>query len=253
MPEKKKEVKKVNKVKKVDKEVFNVPSVEEMVKAGVHFGHQVKRWHPAMERFIFSTDKKTHVIDVEQTRSQLKKACEFLYEVARSNGQIVIVGTKRQAADIVEVKAKECGALFVNERWLGGTFTNFKSIEANWKELNQLVQKRAAGEFSHYTKKERLLIDRKIEKLEIFVGGIRDLKKYPEAIVVIDAKREKTAIREAIAVGVTVIAIVDTNTDPLGIDYIIPANDDAIKSIELLLDTFSTAIKTGYNEKESKK
>ncbi len=222
------------------------PSVEEMLEAGVHFGHQVRRWNPKMEKYIYDVDNKTHIIDVYQTQEMLEKACEFLYEVAKTGQQIILVGTKRQASDIVEVKAKECGALYVNQRWLGGTFTNYKSVEGKWKQLQELKEKRDKNEFSHLTKKERLLIDRKIDKLELFVGGIQGMKKYPGAIVVVDAKREKTAVKEANAVNVPVVAMVDTNTDPDNVDYVIPANDDAIKSIDLILSKIAEAIKAGY-------
>lgn len=232
-------------------EKFGIPTIEELLKAGVHFGHRVKRWHPYMAKYIYSMDHRTHVIDIYQTRDLLKKACEFLYKTAKAGEQIVIVGTKRQAKEIVKRKAVECGAMFVNERWLGGTFTNYESVAGNWKRLNKLIADRDSGKFKHYTKKEQLLIDRKIHKLETFVGGIRGLSRKAGAIVIIDAKREHTAVSEAVAINVPIVGLVDTNCDPRNIDYIIPANDDAIKSIELMVDVLSKVIKKGYSEYSS--
>lgn len=226
----------------------NLPKVEEMLEKGVHFGHQTKRWNPLMKKYIYSADHKTHIIDVFQTMEALKSACEFLYSVASKGEKILIVGSKRQATDLIENIAKDSGSLFVNQRWLGGTFTNFNSIKYNWEELNRLKEQREKGELKKYTKKERLLIDRKIEKLDLTVGGINGMVKFPGAMIVIDVKREKTAVREANAVNVPVIGIVDTNSSPEGLKVTIPANDDAIKSLELLLSTMGDAIKQGYQE-----
>ncbi len=231
----------------------NTPSIEDMLEAGVHFGHQIRRWNPKMQKYIYTADSKTHIIDLYQTQDLLTKACNVLYEIAKTGKQIILVGTKRQASDIVERYAKDAGALYVTQRWLGGTFTNYKSVEGKWKQLKDLKTKRDNNEFSHLTKKERLLIDRQIEKLELFVGGIQDMKKYPGAVVVVDAKREKTAVKEANAVNVPVVAMIDTNTDPDNIDFVIPANDDAIKSIELIVSRLAEAIKAGYSEYKPEK
>ena len=227
---------------------FKIPKIEDMLEAGVHFGHQSKRWHPYMQKYIYSTDNKTHIINIYKTQEMLEKACEFLYETAKLGKQIVFVGTKRQAVEIVERNAKDSGALFVTQRWLGGTFTNYNSVKKNWKELVDLKEKRETNGFSHYTKRERLLIDRKIDKLELFVGGIVGMRKFPGAMIVIDTKRDRTAVREANQVEVPVVGLVDTNTDPTNVNYVIPANDDAIKSLDLLINAMGDAIKQGYEE-----
>jgi small subunit ribosomal protein S2 len=226
------------------------PKIEELLAAGVHFGHQVRRWYPKMEKYIYTVKKNIHIIDLEQTEANLKEAVEFLYETAKNGGQVILVGTKKQARDIIEIEAKRSGALFVTERWIGGTVTNFKVIKKNIDKLLSLIKRKEAGELEKYTKKERLLMDREIEKLQRYVGGIVSLKGVPSAVVVIDTKREKTAIREANSFKIPVVALVDTNSDPSGVKYVIPGNDDAIKSIALILQTLGTAIEEGYKEFE---
>jgi len=222
------------------------PKIKELLQAGVHFGHQVRRWNPKMEPYIFAQRMGIHVIDLELTEKLLKDACEFLYEVASHGGQIIFVGTKRQAKDVITLEAKRCGAMFVAERWLGGTITNFSIIKKRIERLLDLVQKREAGELSNYTKKERLLIDREIAKLEKFFGGIVGLRGTPDAIFVVDARREKTAISEARIANVPVVTLLDTNSDPEGIDYVIPGNDDAIRSIVLIVKAVGDAVESGY-------
>ncbi|PJA40965.1 30S ribosomal protein S2 [candidate division WWE3 bacterium CG_4_9_14_3_um_filter_34_6] len=228
---------------------YKLPTIEEMLENGVHFGHQVRRQNPIMNKFVYQIEKKSHVIDLYQTKEMLEKARDFLYEVAKSGKQIIIVGTKRQASPSVEKYAKQCGALFVNQRWLGGTLTNFDSIKGNWTELQRFQKGMEEGEFKHYTKKEQLLIERKIEKLDLLVGGIQNMEKFPGAVVIIDVKRERTAVREANALNIPVVGIVDTNSSLEGIAHVIPANDDAIKSIELLLAVIADAISKGVIEK----
>ena len=227
---------------------YKLPKIQEMVDAGVHFGHQAKRWHPKMEPYIYMVSKNIHIIDLEKTEELLKKACEFLYEQASLGKTIVFVGTKRQSKDIIEAEAKRCGALFVNERWIGGTITNFEMIRKNIDKLLDFVKGREEGKFSIYTKKERLLIDREVEKLQISYGGITSMKKTPDVLFIIDPKREKTAVKEAKKSGVPVIAIVDTNANPTEVDYPIPANDDAIKSVALIVKSIANAIEEGYKE-----
>ncbi|MFZ5425288.1 MAG: 30S ribosomal protein S2 [Patescibacteria group bacterium] len=227
---------------------YNVPKIEELLDAGVHFGHQVRRWNPKMEPYIYSVKKNIHVIDLEETHKGLKNACEFLYETAAKGGQIVLVGTKRQARDIVALEAARCGALHITERWLGGTITNYRMIKQSIDRLVDLKRKREAGELKRYTKKERLLIDREIEKLEKSVGGLVALKGQPDVVVVIDVRREKTAVRESNMYKVPVVALVDTNSNPTGVKYVIPGNDDAIKSIAVLVKAISDAIEAGYKD-----
>lgn len=232
----------------MSKAKYDKPTAKDLLDAGVHFGHQVRRWHPSMEKYIYTVRNETHIIDLEQTEELLAKACDFLFDTAATGGQIIIVGTKRQAKDMVALEAKRSGALFVNERWLGGTITNLDVIKKNIKKFLDYLKRREAGELSMYTKKERLLIDREIEKLDRYVGGISSLSGVPSALFIIDARREKTAIREAKKAGVPVVALIDTNTNPEGIDHIIPGNDDGIKSVSLILKAVADAIEAGYKK-----
>jgi len=223
-----------------------IPSEKELLEAGVHFGHQMRRWNPKMEKYIFAQRKGIHIIDLEMTKNALKQTCEYLHEVASNGGQIIFVGTKKQARDIIELEAKRCGALYVTERWLGGTITNYHIIKKNLEKLTNLRRQRDEGELLKYTKRERLEFDRIIEKLEKSVGGIVTLKGKPAVVFVIDARRERTAIREANRYGVKVCALVDTNSDPEGIDMLIPGNDDAIRSVALIVKTIADAVEDGY-------
>lgn len=232
---------------------YKLPKIEELLAAGVHFGHQVKRWHPKMEPYIYTVKKNIHIIDLEQTESMLKVACDFLYETAKSGGQIILVGTKKQARDILEIESKRSGALYVTERWIGGTLTNYKVIKKNIDKLLNFIRRKETGDLERYTKKERLLIDREIEKLQRYVGGIVALRGTPSAIVAIDTRREKTAINEASKYNVPVVALVDTNSDPSGVKYVIPGNDDAIKSVALILKAMADAIEEGYKDFEKAK
>ena len=220
--------------------------LEELLDAGVHFGHQRRRWHPRMASYIYIEDKGVHILDLAKTRDRLIEAAKFLHQTAKDGGTIIFVGTKRQAKDIVRNEAERCGAMFITERWLGGLLTNFDSVKINMERLNDLTAKREKGELDHYTKKEQLEIDRKIKKLELFVGGIRDLKELPAAIVLASAKREQTAVREANRKNVPLVAIVDTNADPQPIDYPIPGNDDARKSLALLFKILANSVEEGY-------
>ena len=222
------------------------PTIEEMLEAGLHFGHPVRRKHPLMDEYVYAVEKKNSIIDLYQTEEKFQKALDFLYEIAKSGKQIIIVGTKRQAADKVAEAARNAGALFVNERWLGGTLTNFNSVKGNCDTLKELEEGLKTNRFDKYTKKEKLLIARRIEKLETLVGGIREIRKYPAAVVVIDPKREKTVLKEAQALNIPVVALIDTNTDPRMVDFPVPGNDDAMKAIALFLDVVSAVIAEGY-------
>ena len=227
---------------------YKLPKTEELFEAGVHFGHQIRRWNPEMEEYIFAQRSGIHIVDLDKTVEGLKSATQFLYETAAKGGQIVFVGTKRQASEIVAAEAKRSGALFVNDRWLGGTITNFRVVRKNIDKLVDFINKRATGQFDKYTKKERLLLDREIEKLQVSVGGIVGLQGKPAALFIIDTRREKTAINEARITGVPVAAVADTNSDPRNIDYIIPANDDAMRSIALIVKAVADAVEEGYAE-----
>jgi small subunit ribosomal protein S2 len=227
---------------------YKLPKVEELLDSGVHFGHQVRRWHPKMEPYIYSVRKNIHIIDLEQTEQKLKEACDFLFETAKRGEQVIFVGTKKQAREVIELEAKRSGALYVTERWIGGTITNFKIIKKNIEKLLGYLKRKEEGDLDKYTKKERLLIDREIEKMQRNIGGIVGLKGDPGAMFLVDAKREKTALREANRAGVPVVGLVDTNSDPEGIQYVIPGNDDAIKSIAVILKAISHAVEEGYKE-----
>jgi small subunit ribosomal protein S2 len=227
---------------------YKTPKTEELFDCGVHIGHQARRWHPKMEKYLFSSENKIHIFDLEQTEELLKQACEFLFETAKKGGQIIFVGTKRQASAPTKEAAIKSGALYMNERWLGGTITNFKMIKKNVEKLVGFIKKREDGSLQKYTKKERLLIDREIEKLEKYVGGIVNLKGTPAALVVIDPRKEKTAVREAVRSDLPVVALIDSNSDPSLITYPIPGNDDAIKSINLIINTLASAVEEGYKE-----
>ncbi|GIW69755.1 MAG: hypothetical protein KatS3mg101_0502 [Patescibacteria group bacterium] len=231
---------------------YKTPKIQELIEAGVHFGHQIKRWHPKMEPYIYTVSKNIHIIDLEDTERLLKEACEFLYNQASEGKTIVFVGTKKQSKDIIKAEAIRCGAMYVNERWVGGTITNFQTIKKNLDKLIKYIKGKETGEFDIYTKKERLLIDREIEKMDLVYGGILNLTDTPDVLFVIDPKREKTAVKEAKNAKIPVVAIIDTNADPTGIDYIIPGNDDAIKSVALLVRTVADAIEEGYKEFDKK-
>lgn len=227
---------------------YKLPKIQDLIDAGVHFGHQAKKWHPKMEPYIYTVSKNIHIIDLEKTEEMLDTACKFLYEQASLGKVIVFVGSKKQIRDIVENESKRSGALYVNERWIGGTITNFDTIKKNIDKLLDYIKGKEEGRFSIYTKKERLLIDREIEKLQLTYGGIASLKKSPDVLFVVDPKREKTALREAKLSGIPVVSIVDTNVNPTIVDYPIPGNDDAIKSVALILRVIADAVEEGYKE-----
>ena len=227
-------------------------TLEELLDAGVHFGHQRRRWHPRMAPFIYTEEKGVHIFDLAKTRDRLIKAAKVLYQTAKDGGKIIFVGTKRQAKDIVRTEAERCGAMYITERWLGGLLTNFDHVKINMERLNDLTAKREKGELAHYTKKEQLLIDRQVTKLELLVGGIRNLKELPAAIVLASARREQTAVREANRKGIPLVAIVDTNADPQPIDYLIPGNDDARKSLALIFKILADAVEEGCRETEDR-
>lgn len=229
------------------------PTVEELLEAGVHFGHSVNKWNPKMEPYIYAAKQGVHILDLDQTEKLLKEAGEFLYDIAAQGGQIIFVCTKKQVAKISKERATRCGALFMSERWMGGTITNYKIIKKSIDKLVSLKKKREAGDLGMYTKKERLLIDRDIEKLERFFGGVVGLKGEPQAVLVVDAKREKTAINESRIFNVPVVALIDTNSDPTGVTKIIPGNDDAAKSVGKVLSVLADCIEAGYKEFEKKK
>lgn len=229
---------------------YTFPTVQELLEAGVHFGHSVNKWNPKMEPYIYAAKQGVHILDLDQTQKLLKEAGEFLYGVASKGGQIVFVCTKKQVAQIAKDQAMRCGVMYVSERWLGGTITNYKMIKASIDRLLDLKKKRENGDLAMYTKKERLLIDREIARLEKFFGGLVGLKETPQAVVLVDAKKEKTAVNECKVYDIPVVALVDTNSDPTGIFKLIPSNDDAVKSVSKVLNVLADCIEEGYKEFE---
>jgi len=228
-----------------------LPTMEELLEAGVHFGHQSKRWNPKMSPYIFSQQSGIHIIDLEKTEKQLKSATEFIKETASRGGVVLFLSTKRQLAEIVEGSAKEAGAMYLTQRWIGGLFTNFDSVKKTIEKLGNLEEELKTAE-GRYTKKEQLLMQRDIDKLTRVLGGIRDLNKLPDGLFIIDAKREDNAVREANKMNIPTVALVDTNGDPTKINYPIAANDDSVKSVTLLVKTIADFYKEGRNLYEKK-
>lgn len=226
-----------------------IPDLLTMLKSGVHFGHQLSRRHPKMEPYIFTAKSGFHIIDLEKTQVKLQEALEFVKTIVANGGTILFLGTKKQAQPIIVKHAKECGMPYITERWLGGTFTNFVQISRVIKRFTELKKNKATGQLDKYTKKEQLEFDREIEKLEKMVGGAETLTKIPDAVFICGAKKEKTAVNEAIKKNIPIIGMCDTNVNPDKINYIIPANDDAVKSIELIVGLIGQAVSEGVEEK----
>lgn len=226
---------------KTSKKVIDV-SLEGLLDAGAHFGHQTKRWNPKMEDYLYGSEGGVHIFDLVKTKESLDSALEFISNLIKEKKTILLLGTKKQIKDKVREIGIETDTPYVDERWLGGTISNFEQIKKSVKKMADLKEKMASGEFSKYTKKERLLIDREITRLERFFGGITNLQKVPDALFVIDTKREASAVREASRVGVTVIGIVDSNSDPEMVNYPIPMNDDAAKALNYVLDKVAETI-----------
>ncbi len=223
----------------------NVPSMQDLLEAGVHFGHQVRRWNPKMREFIFGARDGVHVINLEFTVERLAAACEFVKKIGEAGGTVIFLGSKKQARSIVTDSAKRAGAMYIAERWIGGLLTNFEQTTKNLKKLKELKSKKEGGEFSDRTKKELLLIDREIAKLTRFYGGVEEMDKMPDALFAIDVRREENACREAVKRGIPVIAICDTNADLSLVTYPIPGNDDAIKAIQVVTDAVADAYHEG--------
>lgn len=224
---------------------MKIPSLLEMIKAGVHFGHRVSKWHPKMKPYIFTARNTVHIIDLEKTVEKLKEALEFVKKIAEEGGTILIVGTKKSIREIVKKWAIECKMPYVTESWIGGTLTNFFTIYKLVEKLKHLEAEKEKGELEKYTKKEQLEFDREIKRLDEMVGGIRDLEGLPQALYIVDLKEEKTALREAQRKGIPVVAMVDTNVNPENVDFPIPANDDAIKSVEMMTRLVKEAVEEG--------
>lgn len=231
---------------------FVVP-LEELLEAGSHFGHQKRRWNPKMDEYLYTVRDGVHIFDLAKTAEGLGKAVEYVKELMAEGGTIIFLGTKRQAQAIVNEEAKKAGVFYVTERWLGGTITNWEQISKRIKLLEKMKEKREKGEYDKYTKKENVLIGREIAKLERFLGGLSGLKKIPDALFVVDTVREIAAVKEAKMSGVKVVGMVDSNADPALVDYVIPANDDAVRSIKLVVSTIAEAAAEGMGLKGKKK
>jgi len=219
-----------------------VISMKQLLEAGVHFGHQTRRWNPKMAPFIFMERNGIYIIDLQKTVRKLDEAYAFVKSVVANGESIMFVGTKKQAQEAVVEEARRCNMFFVNQRWLGGTLTNFQTIEKRIKRLHDLERMEADGTFDILPKKEVITLRKEMERLEKFLGGIRNMRKLPGALFVIDPRKERNAIAEARRLRIPIVAIVDTNCDPDEVDYIIPGNDDAIRAVKLLTATMADAV-----------
>ncbi|EAX8832882.1 30S ribosomal protein S2, partial [Salmonella enterica] len=220
-------------------------SMRDMLKAGVHFGHQTRYWNPKMKPFIFGARNKVHIINLEKTVPMFNEALAELNKISARKGKILFVGTKRAASEAVKEAANSCDQFFVNHRWLGGMLTNWKTVRQSIKRLKDLETQSQDGTFEKLTKKEALMRTRELEKLENSLGGIKDMGGLPDALFVIDADHEHIAIKEANNLGIPVFAIVDTNSDPDGVDFVIPGNDDAIRAVSLYLGAVAATVREG--------
>ena len=222
-----------------------VISMKQLLEAGVHFGHQTRRWNPKMAQYIFTERNGIYIIDLQKTVKKLEEAYFFVRDVAAAGDSVLFVGTKKQAQEAVKEEAERCGQFYVNARWLGGMLTNFKTMRRRVDRLNQLKKMEEDGTFNLLPKKEVVKLKLEIEKLGRYLGGVKEMKKLPGALFVIDPRKEKNAIAEARKLGVPIVAIVDTNCDPDEVDYVIPGNDDAIRAIKLISQTMANAVLEG--------
>ena len=220
-------------------------SMKQLLEAGVHFGHQTRRWNPKMSEYIFTERNGIYIIDLQKTVKKLDEAYNAVREISENGGDVLFVGTKKQAQDSVKEEAIRCGMPYVNARWLGGMLTNFKTIQKRIKRLEQLKAMREDGTFELLPKKEVVKLELEIEKLEKFMGGITEMKKQPAAMFIVDPRKERIAVAEAHKLGIPIIAIVDTNCDPEEVDYVIPGNDDAIRAVRLIAGAMADAIIEG--------
>ncbi|MDX9849327.1 MAG: 30S ribosomal protein S2 [Anaerolineaceae bacterium] len=223
----------------------SVISMKALLESGVHFGHRTNKWHPGMRPFIFTERNGIHILDLQQTVKAINSAYNVVRDAVAAGGTILFVGTKRQAQETIAEEATRCGMPYVTERWLGGTLTNWTTISQRIGELERLERLHETGEINSYTKKEALMIDREINRLLIRLSGVRNMKKIPDFLFIIDVSREETAVHEANLKGVPIIAMVDTNCDPRNIDYVIPSNDDAIRAIKLMVSKMADAVLEG--------
>ncbi|MFH0782064.1 MAG: 30S ribosomal protein S2 [Pseudomonadota bacterium] len=220
-------------------------SVKDMLQAGVHFGHQTRRWNPKMKPYIYGPRNGIYIINLDITKRLFDKACEFITQEIKQGGTLLFVGTKRQAQDIIKEEAKRCGMYYIDHRWLGGMLTNFQTIKNSIDRLKSIESMQADGTINRFPKKEILIMEKERVKLERNVGGIKDMRNLPSVLFIVDPRKEDIAVNEAVKLGVPVVAITDTNCDPAGIDFIIPGNDDAIRSVRLISHYIAEAVLAG--------
>src|SRR6266567_849713 len=228
-----------------------IVSMKLLLEAGVHFGHQTKRWNPKMKSYIFTERNGIHIIDLQQTVTKLTQAYNWVRDQARDDKTVLFVGTKKQAQESVQEEAQRCGMHWVNTRWLGGMLTNYQTIQQRLKRLTELEERRAKGEFDLLTKKEALKLQDEMIKLNRLLGGIREMKKLPDMLFIIDTKKEHIAVKEANRLGIPIVSLLDTNCDPDDVQWGIPANDDAIRAVKLLTSKMADAILEGRAEAEA--
>ncbi|MBB5323645.1 small subunit ribosomal protein S2 [Anoxybacillus tepidamans] len=221
---------------------MSVISMKQLLEAGVHFGHQTRRWNPKMKKYIFTERNGIYIIDLQKTVKKVEEAYNFVRDLAANGGKILFVGTKKQAQDSVKEEAERSGMFYVNQRWLGGTLTNFETIQKRIKRLKEIEKMAEDGTFDVLPKKEVIKLKKELERLEKFLGGIKEMKQLPDALFVIDPRKERIAVAEARKLNIPIVGIVDTNCDPDEIDYVIPANDDAIRAVKLLTSKIADAI-----------
>ena len=222
-----------------------VITMKQLLESGVHFGHQTRRWDPKMARFIYTSRNGIHIIDLQQTVVLVEEAYQRLHDIAKEGGKILFVGTKKQAQDVIVEEATRSGQYYVSKRWLGGTLTNFKTIRKSVRRLHQIKQMEKDGTFERLPKKEVIGLRKELVRLEAFLGGIQEMRTLPEAVFIVDPKKERNAILEARKLGIPVYSMVDTNCDPDEVDFAIPANDDAIRSIKVIVGTMANAMIEG--------
>ena len=221
---------------------MSVISMKQLLEAGVHFGHQTRRWNPKMAEYIYTERNGIYIIDLQKSVGKVDEAYKAVSDIAAEGGTILFVGTKKQAQEAVQTEAERCGMYYVNERWLGGMLTNFKTIQSRIKRLKDIEKMAEDGTFDVLPKKEVVNIKKEWDKLEKNLGGIKDMKRIPDAIFVVDPKKEKICVQEAHSLGITLIGIADTNCDPEELDYVIPGNDDAIRAVKLIVSKMANAV-----------
>lgn len=224
---------------------MSVVTMKSLLEAGVHFGHQTRRWNPKMAQYIFTERNGIYIIDLQQTVKLIDDAYNFVRDIAANGGEVLFVGTKKQAQEAIENEAKRCEMHYVNQRWLGGMLTNYKTIRKRIDRLHELEKMEEDGIFDLLPKKEVIQLNHEAERLEKFLGGIKNMDKLPDVLYVVDPRKERIAVKEAQILGIPVVAIVDTNCDPDEIDFVIPGNDDAIRAVKLLTETMANAVLEG--------